>query len=164
MLPGISTLRAGKSTPGSWNPFSGSLTCATTRKRTGTEGRSPSMGTLPTLLFLVAGKKARFDRPYFERHFKLKAELPFDSDRKKMSVIYQNHIHHQAEAYIKGAPDFMLEVSNRIYDKGAIRPMTDRDRDKILAVNHSFAENALRVIALAFREVPEGTKYENRSD
>jgi Ca2+-transporting ATPase len=129
-------------------------------KEDGNGGEEPVNGNPTDAALLVAGKKARFDRPYFERHFKLKAELPFDSDRKKMSVIYQNHIHHQAEAYIKGAPDFMLEVSNRIYDKGAIRPMTDRDRDKILAVNHSFAENALRVIALAFREVPEGTKYE----
>lgn len=109
---------------------------------------------------LAAGKKAKFERTYFERHFTFRAELPFDSDRKKMSVIYDNRKHRRTEAYVKGAPDFMLEVSNRIYDKGAVRAMTDLDRKKILSINHSFAENALRVIALAYREAPEGPKYE----
>lgn len=116
-------------------------------------------GNPTDVALLAAGKKMAYDGAHFGQNFKFRAELPFDSDRKKMSVIYDNHIQDRTEAYVKGAPDFLLEVSNRIYDQGAVRPLTGLDRKKILSINHSFAENALRVIALAYREAPDGPKY-----
>lgn len=104
---------------------------------------------------LAVSQKAKFERSYFEPHFKFRAELPFDSDRKKMSVVYDNNIENRTEAYVKGAPDFMLDACTRIYDNGEIRPLTELDRKKILSANHALAQNALRVIALAYREVPD---------
>lgn len=109
---------------------------------------------------LIASKKAKFGSSYFEPHFKFREELPFDSDRKKMSVVYDNSIHHRTEAYVKGAPDFMMEICTMIYDNGTVRPLTETDRKNILSANQSFAENASRVIALAYREVPNDTTYE----
>ncbi len=108
---------------------------------------------------LAASKKAKFDRSHFEAHFKFRAELPFDSDRKMMSVIYDNRTEGRTEAYVKGAPDFLLESCTRIYGHGAVRLLTEFDRKKILAANQALAENALRVIALAFREVPNGLAH-----
>jgi Ca2+-transporting ATPase len=146
--------------PGQMEPFFRIAYLCNNAKEDENGGGEPVKGNPTDAALLAAGKKARFDRSSFERHFQLRAELPFDSDRKKMSVIYYNDIHGQEEAFVKGAPDFMLEVSNRIYDKGTIRELTELDREKILSVNHSLAENALRVIALAYREVPKGTPYE----
>ncbi|MBK7409941.1 MAG: HAD-IC family P-type ATPase [Saprospirales bacterium] len=107
---------------------------------------------------LAAGKKAKFERTYFERYFRFRAELPFDSDRKRCRS-FMTIVSTIARGLCERRAGFMLKL-NRIYDKGAVRAMTDLDRKKILSINHSFAENALRVIALAYREAPEGPKYE----
>lgn len=105
---------------------------------------------------LVVSNKAQFQRPQFEPHFEFRAELPFDSDRKMMSVIYDNKVEKRTEAYVKGAPDFLLEACTQIHVDGAARPMTEQDRDRIISINQSFAEQALRVIALAYRVIPSG--------
>ncbi len=123
-------------------------------------GEESAHGNPTDIALLVASKKAKFERSHFEPHFRFTGELPFDSDRKKVSVIYENKIHHRTEAYVKGAPDFMLDSCTRIYENETVRPLTDIDRKKILSANQRFAENALRVIALAYREVPLSTEHE----
>ena len=62
------------------------------------------------------------------------AELPFDSTRKLMSTVHQ-----QADGKflvaVKGAPDQLLKRVSQIEDNGSIRPITDADRETILATN-----------------------------
>jgi len=76
-------------------------------------------------------------------------EIPFDSDRKRMTTF---HPHEDGYiACIKGAPDVMLSLSNRILKNGKILNITDEDRKEILEVNHQMASQALRVLAFAFK-------------
>lgn len=80
------------------------------------------------------------------------AELPFDSDRKRMTVIYRNPAG-ELNAYAKGAPDVLLELCTHRYVGGIAVPMTAGDRQKVLATSSEMAAGALRVLAFACKKV-----------
>lgn len=82
-------------------------------------------------------------------------ELPFESTRKRMSVIYAES--GSLTAYVKGAPNVVLDLSDRIAEDGEVRELTATDRLAISSVNDGFAADALRVIALAKRSLPLST-------
>ncbi|MEK6861833.1 MAG: HAD-IC family P-type ATPase, partial [Nanoarchaeota archaeon] len=73
-------------------------------------------------------------------------EIPFDSDKKYMATIHRGF-----ECY-KGAPEVILDMCNYIEVDGKVRRLLDRDRKKILDTNHKFAEEALRVLAMAYKK------------
>jgi len=114
----------------------------------------PTEGSL-----IVIGKKGKIDEKYLKNNFKFIEELPFDSDRKRMSVIFKNRTNKKTQAYVKGAPDLLLKVCDRIIKNGKITKLTKQDKEKIIKMNDSFAENALRVLGLAYRELPDLKKY-----
>jgi len=114
----------------------------------------PTEGSLVTL-----GKKGKLEGEQLKHNFSFIEELPFDSERKRMSVIFKNKINKETEAYVKGAPDVLLDVCDRIIENGKVKKLTKRDKEKILEINKSFAEKALRVLALAYRELPELEEY-----
>ena len=78
------------------------------------------------------------------------AELPFDSERKLMSTI-----HKEADGSyfiaVKGAPDQLLKRVSRIEINGEVRPITDEDKQAILATNKDLAKQALRVLMMAYK-------------
>lgn len=79
--------------------------------------------------------------------------LPFESVRKRMTSI-----HKKAEkkiAYIKGAPKETLHLCTHIYIDGDVKPLSQEEKEEILRQNDSFAKGALRVLAIAFRELPD---------
>ncbi len=79
-------------------------------------------------------------------------ELPFDARRKRMSTI---HRHPGGEtAFIKGAPKEVLQLCTTWLFDGMPQPLTDAIRDEILAANDAYARRAMRVLALARRELP----------
>jgi Ca2+-transporting ATPase len=79
------------------------------------------------------------------------AEVPFESDRKLMSTIHPEG--NQFMIATKGAPDELLKRCTHIIKAGVISPITDADRNAILDTNHSLAIQALRVLAMAFKNV-----------
>lgn len=82
------------------------------------------------------------------------AEVPFDSRRKLMSTI---HSAPEGDFVVltKGAPDVVLGRARRILVNGREEPLTPGRRQEILAENATLAGQALRVLALAFRRLPE---------
>jgi Ca2+-transporting ATPase len=108
----------------------------------------------------VLAEKGEYTEKYFEDNFKFIEELPFDSDRKCMSAIFNNKINKKKEAYVKGAPDLLLKKCDKILINGKVKKLTKNDMDKILKNNKEFAQNALRVLALAYKDVSEVKKYD----
>ena len=78
------------------------------------------------------------------------AELPFDSDRKLMSTIHKEPDGSYFVA-VKGAPDQLIKRVTRIEINGEVRPITDEDKQAILAVNKDLAKQALRVLMMAYK-------------
>lgn len=100
---------------------------------------------------LVAAAKAGIWREEIERKEKRIAEIPFDSDRKRMSVIYKSKEGYKA--YVKGAPDVILSLCSREVTRQGVSELTPERRKQILFYNDEMAGNALRVLALAVRDV-----------
>ena len=82
------------------------------------------------------------------------AELPFDSDRKLMSTIHKEPDGSYFVA-VKGAPDQLIKRVTRIEINGEVRPITDEDKQAILAVNKDLAKQALRVLIMAYKTTSE---------
>lgn len=82
------------------------------------------------------------------------AELPFDSDRKLMSTIHEEADGRYFVA-VKGAPDQLLKRVTRIENNGQVRAITDDERATILSLNTDLAKQALRVLMMAYKYIPE---------
>lgn len=115
----------------------------------------PTEGSLKVL-----GEKGKLNKKNLQKDFSFVEELPFDSDRKMMSVVYKNGLNKKTEAYVKGAADLLLKKCDRIIIKGKIRKLTPNDKKEILKMNTSFAEGALRVLGIAYKDVSSLKKYE----
>ena len=78
-------------------------------------------------------------------------ELPFDSERKKMTIVRQAD--DRRVAFVKGAPDVLLADCVNIQTEGAVRPLTAEDHKRIVAVNNSLTDQAMRVLGVACRDL-----------
>ncbi|OAT81431.1 calcium-translocating P-type ATPase, SERCA-type [Desulfotomaculum copahuensis] len=105
---------------------------------------------------LVMAAKAGFWREELERREQRMAEFPFDAERKRMTVVYRQ-ADGKLHAYVKGAPDVVLELCSHCLRNGRVVPLTARERAEILKQNAALAGRALRVLALAWRELPGGS-------
>ncbi len=101
---------------------------------------------------LVAAAKTGVWREVLERREKRVGELPFDSERKRMSVIYEDSAGNRL-AYVKGAPDVMLRLCDTSLGEGRQMRLNEGMKREILAANDRMAKEALRVIALAYKEI-----------
>ncbi len=81
---------------------------------------------------------------------KLLFEIPFDSDRKVMSVAMVASDGNEV-LYTKGAPEVLLSKCDRELVDGNARPLTDERREQIMEANSQMAARALRVLALGYR-------------
>ncbi|MDQ0168862.1 calcium-translocating P-type ATPase, SERCA-type [Paenibacillus tundrae] len=88
-------------------------------------------------------------------------EFPFDSDRKRMSVL----VHHQGGRmiYTKGAPDVLIGQCNYILWEGKVVPFTGTLRQKVMAANENMAASALRVLGMAYRDVRPEERVEDEN-
>jgi len=75
--------------------------------------------------------------------------FPFDSERKRMSFV--RRLPEGDFVMAKGATDSILDVCVAMLGDGAVRPMAQEDRERIVEHNLAFSDQALRVLALAYR-------------
>jgi Ca2+-transporting ATPase len=88
-------------------------------------------------------------------------EIPFDSERKLMSTIHR--VDSQFRVMTKGAPDMLLERCSRKLVNGQVKSLTSEDKEAIQSANRNMACKALRVLAIAYKdmdELPEHPKSE----
>ena len=76
-----------------------------------------------------------------------------------MSVIFKNKANKKIQAYVKGAPDLLLNVCDRIIKYGKVKKLTNDEKRKIIKINNSFAQKALRILGLAYRDLPDSKEY-----
>ncbi len=87
--------------------------------------------------------------------------LPFSYERKRMSTIHE--MADKMVVYTKGAPRILLDLCNRIYVDGKIEELTKENFDWVEARIHEFASEGLRVIAMAYNEIPK-SQYDKKGD
>ena len=97
----------------------------------------------PTEIALhIAAKKAELTQ-----HVTRDRTIPFSSERKRMTVIADD------TAYMKGAPETVLERCDSIRIRGETKNLTDEMRKELLSKNEVYAKNALRVLGFATKEI-----------
>jgi len=99
---------------------------------------------------LVAAEKIGLSKNDLECENPVVGEVPFDSERKKMTMVRQTQA--GVVAFVKGAPDLLLlDCNSWMRPDGTIESLTDVIREQIMLANQQFASQALRVIGVAMR-------------
>lgn len=109
---------------------------------------------------VVAAEKSGLHRASLEQAYPRVAELPFNSDRKLMVTVHRTP-EGRVVAYVKGAPAALLEASVSILGASGSTPMGPAARTDGRATNDKLAASALRVLGLAYRELPEDHRDED---
>jgi calcium-translocating P-type ATPase len=109
----------------------------------------------PTEVAIVtAAARAGVDVEKLRRRHDLLAPYPFDSFRKRMTLV--RAVAAGAVAYVKGAPRECLALCDTIRWAGAEAPLTDERRRAIVADHDRLASDGFRMLAVAVRALPEG--------
>ncbi|HET8707681.1 MAG TPA: HAD-IC family P-type ATPase, partial [Pseudomonadales bacterium] len=118
------------------------------------DGRWSAIGD-PTeaALLTAAGKRSIWQEDLEKRYPKI-MEIPFDSERKRMGVLRQWE--GGSRLLVKGAVDVLLPLCAQIEINGSVRPITEQDREQVLAATNDMASRALRVLGAAYRTVENG--------
>ena len=81
------------------------------------------------------------------------ADIPFDSSRKMMTTIHK--VQNGYRIITKGAPDILLKHCNKIYSNGKIENLSNTVLSEIEKQNNLMADEALRVLAVAYLDIPQ---------
>lgn len=124
--------------------------------------------------YFQTGLKNLLDRAVLD-HVELKAELnvardyrkideiPFDFDRRRMSVVVSEREHHH-ELICKGAAEEMFDICTQVHVDGRAWPLDAARRERYLGVLRGLNEQGLRVVAVAMKELPPQQRVYSRAD
>lgn len=101
---------------------------------------------------LVVAAKSGFTEEAASNTYNRIDELPFDSDRKCMSVISKNR-KGETLVFTKGAPDIIINKCSKIFTASGIIELTPTMRKNILRANDGMAGAALRVLGVAYKNI-----------
>ncbi|TFH23406.1 HAD family hydrolase, partial [Candidatus Bathyarchaeota archaeon] len=101
---------------------------------------------------VVAAEKAGIRKDELDTQEQRIAEVPFSSERKRMTTIHTTS--GKKVAYMKGAPEVVLERCSKIFLEGKVQPLTDEIRNKHHKVTEAMALQALRNLGFAYKELP----------
>lgn len=103
--------------------------------------------------FVVAAEKAGMGNKALNEQYPRVSEIPFDSTRKRMTTVHKTS-EGKLLAFVKGAPEMVLDRSVKILDGGE-RDITDADKTDNLRTMQDMAQDALRVLAMSYKELPD---------
>ncbi len=102
---------------------------------------------------VVAAAKADLWQEKLQSQLPRIHEIPFSSETKRMTTVHQTT--EGRTAYSKGAPEVILDSCSHIYQNGQEVPLDGHSKGNILSVSHKMAEDALRVLGLAYKRLPD---------
>ena len=103
---------------------------------------------------IIAAVKAGFMKEELEKENPRIHEIPFTSERKRMTTVHKD-AEGKLIAFMKGAPEVVLSRCTRVLKDGKTRRLSERERKKILKINEDMANEALRVLGVAFKELTD---------
>lgn len=101
---------------------------------------------------VVLGEKMDFNKNELNQKYTRINEIPFDSTRKLMSTFHKND-NGKVLVFTKGAPDELIARCKYYYSDGKIINLSDDILENIKSTNENYAKQALRVLAVAFKEI-----------
>ncbi|RJS48164.1 MAG: ATPase [Methanobacterium sp.] len=123
------------------------------------EGKWKIIGDPTEAALLVAAQKIGFDWKKEMEIIPRIMELPFDSKRKSMSSIHQKKS--KKVAYVKGAPKKIISQCHHISIDGKSQFLRKEEKNKIIEIHDKLAAEGLRILAMAYRDLPDDLKEYN---
>jgi sodium/potassium-transporting ATPase subunit alpha len=124
-------------------------------KQSDQAGKQVLLGDPMEIALLELARTAITVRPDYKRI----DEIPFDTDRKRLSLLYQTPGGNML--YCKGALETLLPLCRDIHLNGEIQPLGDTQRQHLLQAQENMAAQGLRVLALAYRYNVPGSAREH---
>jgi Ca2+-transporting ATPase len=118
------------------------------------QGKWSIKGDPTEAALLVLGAKAGLTGNETREQYPRIGEFPFSSDRKRMTTIHKME-DGKRRAFMKGAPEVILDRCTSLRTGEELKPLDENERKKILAANEEMATGALRVLAIAYRDLAE---------
>ena len=125
-----------------------SILCNDSTNENGVEIGDPTETALINL-----GKRYGVEAAEVRRLYPRKGEIPFDSDRKMMSTLHQ--VDGKNRMIVKGAIDCLMARTEWIWTSSGVRELTEKDKEIIRQQNQDFSMEGLRVLAFAYRDIPD---------
>ena len=123
-------------------------------ERRGTDSEYNIKGTPTEAALLIMSAKAGIFRE--DIRFTRKEEIPFNSERKMMSVLCREK--QKSYVYSKGAPEILIKKCKFVQRGSKIVRLTDKEKEKILDFNKNFTLKKFRVLGVAYKETPSFDK------
>ncbi len=137
----------------------------------GEPGTFSSVGDPTEGALVIASARAGLWKTELDKAFPRVAELPFDSERKRMTTVHQpipelvpavlNPYQDQRPDFFepghylvitKGAVDSLLEICDRVWWEGQAEPLDETWRERVLKANNDLAQKGMRVLGVAYRQ------------
>jgi len=119
------------------------------------DGKRVTAGDPTEIALVVAAWDLNLKKEELDKDMPRVHEIPFDSDRKMMTTVHRKT--GTLVSYTKGAPDVVIAKCKwYLAPDGKIKELTEQDRESILQANQKMAQEGLRVLAVAFKNVEEG--------
>jgi Ca2+-transporting ATPase len=113
----------------------------------------PTEGSL-----IVAAAKAGYEHNEIKIKYPRVNEFPFSSERKRMTTIHSTDDGDYL-LFMKGACEVVLDKCKFTYSTDKIENLTENQRNEILTTNNQMAQEALRVLAVAYKKIPPSNTY-----
>ncbi|OGN96108.1 MAG: ATPase [Chloroflexi bacterium RBG_13_51_36] len=122
------------------------------------EGRWTIQGDPTEGALVVAAEKAGIRQHETRQQSPRVEEIPFSSERKRMTTIHQME-NGKRLAFMKGAPEVVLERCSGISEDGRVKELGETEKARIIGVGEDMAQEALRVLGVAYKELEDGIAY-----
>jgi Ca2+-transporting ATPase len=110
---------------------------------------------------LVVAAKSNMKIDDLKKRYPRVAEVPFSSERRLMTTVHSSSRERQI-AYVKGSPERVLELCKFIHLDGRKKKLDEKLRRELLSKNEEMSNQALRVLGMAYRELP--ANFSNYAD
>ncbi len=133
--------------------------CNDVIRTNGDRGESVFQGD-PTEVALAEFANIRAGFESLNSHFELLDSQPFDAENKYMWSLY----HTRGDTRyltVKGAPDVMMDLCGRVHQGGQVRGMGEEERRMLMQQADTYANQGLRLLTLAYREVDDEVRIDN---
>ncbi len=127
------------------------------------KGNWETIGDPTEIALLVMAAKTGLTKKSLENEYTQIDEIPFDSNKKYMSVIVKNK-NGKKYLFTKGAYDIILNQSTYILTESGSKSITQEIKNTISLNNDKMADKALRVLGFAYKELSNDEDYKNQSN
>lgn len=107
--------------------------------------------------FAALAMKAGFSLEEVNKDYPLIKSFGFDSFRKRAAIIRTHKSN--VISFVKGSLESVLAASNSIISNGNIKELSEIQKHEIISMSAAFAENALRIIAIAYKDLDSKSDY-----